>query len=214
MTSLLNTDLFSCLQNVTLQLLGGTNLKSSHQKEEVDEEESEDVQLGQKNPKNVSANRRGEEKEKETVSGADLKSSKISESDRIQEAAAPEKINIQNQTEVSPDSHASTKVKAAEPELAAKSNEELEQHPTADSFRMTPDKTEPVDPHEAPEEAPAGGPAGGPQADGQENNSLVGVEAEAENGGEMSASRKTLEPPVNPPPPPAALQNSSTDHTG
>uniref|UniRef100_A0A3P9HJC3 peptidylprolyl isomerase n=1 Tax=Oryzias latipes TaxID=8090 RepID=A0A3P9HJC3_ORYLA len=198
------------IKNVTLQLLGGTNLKSSHQKEEVDEEESEDVQLGQKNHKNVSANRQGEDKEKETVSGADLKSSKISESDGIQEAAAPEKTNIQNQTEVSPDSHASTKVKAGEPELAAKSNEELEQDSTADSFRMTPDETEPVDPHEAPEE----GPAGGPQADGQENNSLIGVEAEAENGGEMNASLKTLEPPVNPPPPPAALQNSSTDHTG
>uniref|UniRef100_A0A8C8DI70 peptidylprolyl isomerase n=1 Tax=Oryzias sinensis TaxID=183150 RepID=A0A8C8DI70_9TELE len=96
----------------------------------------------------------------------------------------------------------------------SKSNEELEQHSTADSFRMTPDETEPVDPHEAPEEAPEEAPAGGPQADGQENNSLVGVEAEAENGGETSASLKTLEPPVNPPPPPAALQNSSTDHTG
>uniref|UniRef100_A0A8C7X3C0 peptidylprolyl isomerase n=1 Tax=Oryzias sinensis TaxID=183150 RepID=A0A8C7X3C0_9TELE len=202
------------IKNVTLQLLGGTNLKSSHQKEESDAEESEDVQLAQKNHKNVCANRQGEDKEKETVSGADLKSSKISESDRIQEAAAPEKTNIQNQTEVSLDSHASTKVKAGEPELAAKSNEELEQHSTADSFRMTPDETEPVDPHEAPEEAPEEAPAGGPQADGQENNSLVGVEAEAENGGETSASLKTLEPPVNPPPPPAALQNSSTDHTG
>ncbi|KAF6736336.1 FK506-binding protein 15 [Oryzias melastigma] len=183
------------IKNVTLQLLEGADRKSSRQKEEVNEEESEDVEDGQIKHKKVSANGQRDVKERETVetgNAVELKSEKVSESEGIQEANT-----TQNQTEVSPDFHASTKVEPAELEVAAESNEEPEQHSAADSSK------EPEEPHDKPEEAPP--------VEELENNSLAGVEAESP--GETKTSQRTFEPPVNPPPPPAALQNSSTDHT-
>uniref|UniRef100_A0A8D0CRZ0 peptidylprolyl isomerase n=1 Tax=Sander lucioperca TaxID=283035 RepID=A0A8D0CRZ0_SANLU len=203
-------------QNVTLQLLSGTDrspprpVEKEEEAEEEEEEESEDVTQRQENV-HVNGDRGVKEEEKEEVEHeAESESHQVSETQMDREVAAEEETetvtesNAQSPpeaTDLNPDSH-------AEPKLQETAESEVQQE-QAGRQQNEKDTNKSADPGDEPDQS---SPPGDGQETVSERHAAVSSEEDKESvdDGEHveemhAASLKAFGPPANPPPPPSAI---------
>ncbi|XP_070690164.1 FK506-binding protein 15 [Pempheris klunzingeri] len=213
------------IKNVTLQLLSGTDgssLRTSKNKEEVEEEESDHVKQREETPhQNEHVNGEREVKEQEGQA-LDLDSNQVRETQMDQEVAAEkEKETVTDEEALeAADLHP---VLSAEPKpqetasVESKAEQEEAEHSASEASREERDTNRCAESDVEPDESPP--PEAGQEtvsdrsvAEGSEVNEKSADDGE--HAGEMNtASQEAYGPPANPPPPPNALQNSSGEGT-
>lgn len=224
-------------QNVTLQLLSGTEgssqrpTKNEEEAEDEGEEQTDDVKQREETPhQNVHVNGEREVKEE-----AKEEEEHVAESDSPQvcESQVDQEVEAEKETEAVAESKTQSQAEALEDtdlhpvpstepkpqETAAKSKAQQEQaeHSAPKTFTEKKDTSTSADPDVEPAQSspPEAGqePVSETNAAGSSEGDKESVDSGEHVGETNAASLKAFGPPANPPPPPNALQNSSGEDT-
>lgn len=209
-------------QNVTLQLLSGTNKSSMSKKE--DEEESDDVKQTEKElHQNVHENGEREDKEEEKEEEThvvEVAFKQVSEPQVNQKVASEEEAKTVSESETQSQAEplqASDLHSVSSAGLKPEVEQEQGEHSIPETTTEQKDTIKSADPDDEPDENSS--PENGQETVSEPNASLNSKVARenvdnSEHVEEMNAaSQKAFGPPANPPPPPNALQNNPGEDT-